>query len=230
MIPKILHQTTFEATWEERHLMKRAKAMMPDFEHKFWTDEANLALFEKVFPQYVDDYRNFKQGVIRVDISRCLYLHEYGGTYCDTDYRFYRPLDAEFLANRCVLGIEEKNDTFLGNLPKYGNAFMSSEKGFPLWAEFIESAFQRVRKGEERVLFIAGPHALTLFLHERKDLHDQVTFLPPETIYPDFRCMKLTTERNASTIGAHLCWGSWRNKAFVQRIKSQGRRRLSAIM
>ncbi len=229
MISKKLHQTTHESTWEERYLINKAKKMMPDFEHRLWTDEENLALFERHFPEHIDAFKGFKQGVIRVDIARCLYLHEHGGTYFDTDYRLYRPLDNEFLSHRCVIGIEESEDSFLGG-PKYGNAFMSSEKGFPLWMDFVESIFFRLRQGEERVLFLGGPHALTIFLKQNDRYKSQITFLPPITVYPGFRLLKLTTERDATTIGAHLCWGSWRNKEFLQRIRSQGRRRLSAIL
>lgn len=229
MISKIIHHTSFNPTWEERRIMARTEKMMPDFEHRFWDDEMNLALFERCFPQHLDAYKGFAEGVVRADISRCLYLHEFGGIYVDTDYKFYRRLDDAFLSNRCVLGIEEENNNAVGGGKKLGNAFMASEKGFGLWADFIENIFFRRKQGEDRVLQLSGPHALTVFIRESNKYEDLITLMPARVIYPDFTMMKLSTYRDSETIGAHLCWGSWRNKKALQLAKSRGRRILTAI-
>jgi mannosyltransferase OCH1-like enzyme len=230
MIPKIIHHTSGVLSWEERHVIARTEKLMPDFKHLLWTDEQNVALLEKHLPQHVDIYRKFKHGVIRVDIARCLYLYDLGGVYCDTDYRFYKPLDPKLLDHTCVLGVEEKNCAGIDGGEKVGNAFMMSEPGFALWPDFVESIFQRAIAGEERVLFLGGPHALSNFLRKHQEYAPQITFLPTLTVYPDFRFLKLTSERDETTIGAHLCWGSWRNKPILMQIKNRGRRVLSALM
>ena len=230
MIPKIIHHTSNTDSWEERQVVAQAKRMMPDFSFRFWTDADNDALMERILPQHMDVFRAFKAGVIRVDIARCLYLYENGGTYADTDYRFLRPLDQAFLSNRCVLGIEEHENVAIGGGRKIGNAFMASEQGFDLWPAFVESIFDRQKKGEERVLFLSGPHALSIFLKQNPEYQKDIAFLPPETIYPPFRMAKLKTYSDSTTIGAHLCWGSWRNKGLVQGFKSRTRRIVSAVI
>jgi mannosyltransferase OCH1-like enzyme len=228
MIPKIIHQTTNENRWEERRLVEKTKRLMPLFLHKMWTDEENAALVEEFFPGHVDQYRKFKHGVTRVDIARCLYLYKHGGVYADTDYKFYRPMDDDFLNARCILGIEgEHTESLFGK--KVGNAFMASEAGFALWPAFVEDAFTREKQGEERVVYIAGPHALSKFVNRSQTYKLAITFVDMEVIYPAFDKLKIGCARNGNTIGAHLCWGSWRNKASLQGIKNLARRKLSAI-
>jgi mannosyltransferase OCH1-like enzyme len=228
MIPKIIHQTTNENSWEERRLAEKTKRLMPLFRHKLWTDEENAALVEEFFPSHIDEYMHFKHGVTRVDIARCLYLYKLGGVYADTDYKFYKPLDDNFLNARCILGIEGEHTDFLFG-KKLGNAFMASEPRFALWPDFVESAFARARHGEERVVFIAGPHALSKFVNQSKDYGPAITLADPEVIYPAFNGLKTGGVKSENTIGAHLCWGSWRNKASAQSLKNLVRRKLSAI-
>jgi len=226
----IIHQSTTTRTWEEMHLVGRVKKMMPDFRHILWTDEENLSLFEKVFPKFIDEYLSFDRAVIRVDVSRCLYMYLNGGIYCDTDYLFYRPLDRRLLNHKCILGIEEEDNKAVGGGYKVGNAFLGSEPGFSLWTDFIESIFHRYRQGESRVVFLSGPHALSLFLKGHKEYESLVTLLPPANVYPDRRFMGLTTARKDTALGAHLCWGSWRDKSLMSRIRNRARRCLTAVL
>lgn len=229
MIPKTVHQMTTTKAWEEMRLTAKAKRMMPDFEFRLWDNEKNLALVEKHFPQHAATWRSFPYPVIGIDVVRCLYLYEFGGIYCDTDYRFYKPLDEAFLAHRCVLGIEEPENAACGGGIKLGNAFMASEQGFAMWPAFVEDIFRRYAEGERRIEFIGGPHALTLYLQRTPEFRDQVTMLPQIAVYPAFTRMKLSTERDRSTIGAHLCWGSWRKKGLLQSAKNRTRRLITAL-
>ncbi|NWK79446.1 glycosyltransferase family 32 protein [Aquitalea sp. LB_tupeE] len=229
MIPKIIHQTSKEFTWEERKLTSRSKKIMPDFEFKLWSDEENLNLVNKHFPQYLQAYQNAWHGVIRADIARCLYLHEFGGIYCDTDYKFFKPIDNDFLAENCILGIEEEFDKGL-NTTKYGNAFMASEKGFHLWLPFVKSAFERLQNGEKNILFIAGPHALSIYLKNNNQYNQQIKPYQQSSIYPDFKYLKTSFHKTDKTIGGHLCWGGWRNKPFFSQLKCRARRLISSIV
>ena len=223
MIPKIVHQTSASISWEERRLLKRAQALMPDFEFRMWSDEDNLQLIRRVLPHREQAFSAFRKGVIRADIARCLFLYEQGGTYVDTDYKFYKALGPEILNNRIVLGIEDPNNAWIKTV-KYGNAFMASVKGEPLWIEFIEAAFDLAEAGEENPLLIAGPHALSLFLAERPSKLREITTLPPSIIYPG-----MTEERpDHRAIGDHLCWGSWRNKPLLHTVRNRLRRILTA--
>lgn len=166
----------------------------------------------------------------------CLYLYKHGGVYFDTDFRFFKPLDDEFRSNDCVLGIEtlffidENNRVERSIKYKVGNAFMGSVPGFELWTLFLEDTFKRFKEGELRVLYLAGPHALSIFLSANLELDKKVTIMAGEVFYPDFRLGKITSVRGKNTVGVHLCWGGWRDKPLVQQIRNRGRRLISAAL
>ncbi len=230
MIPKIIHQSSPCLTWEENHLAARTRALMPDWTYRFWTDDDNHALLKSVLPHHEQTYLDLPAGVIRADIARCLYLYTHGGVYCDTDYIFYREPDQAFLANACVLGVEEDNHTAFIDKRKFGNALMASEPGFPLWLSFVEDVFKKYHEGVRDIVRLSGPHAITWYLEKSPEIKERITFVGPDILYPRLSGLNLRTEKTPLTIGGHLCWGSWRNKSPVQRIKNRARRILSAIM
>jgi mannosyltransferase OCH1-like enzyme len=230
VIPKILHQCSKSFEWEERQFANSAKKLLPDYEYRAWDDSSNLEFIKQTIPQYFEAYNQLPHNVARVDVARCLYLFIYGGIYFDTDYVFYKRPNEEFLRNRCVLAIEEEDCKSIGGGDKVGNAFLASEPGFEMWIKFVDYIFQRFYAGEKRVVYLSGPHALSIFLKENPQYNNGITVLPRHAIYPDFSMGKLTTIKKQDTLGAHLCWGSWRGKPFKQRLKSKTRRLLSAIV
>jgi mannosyltransferase OCH1-like enzyme len=235
MIPKKLHQTSLNMDWEEKRLAQHARSLMPDWDYHFWSDDANAALVRQVIPQFQPDYESLPSGVARTDIARCLYLFVHGGVYFDTDYRFFRPLSGAILSCHCVLGKEsqmfvEDGTAGVGEGYKVGNAFMASEPNFPLWLDFIADVFHRFRAGEREILYLGGPHALTLFLRKNAERYREVTILSDYVLFPDLRLGNLTAVRREETLGVHLCWGSWRNKPLKQRLRNRARRTLSASL
>ena len=233
MIPKILYQTARSLTWEERALAKNARALMPDWTYFVWNDEDNAELVREVLPQYLDDYCNLPANVTRADVARCLYMFVHGGVYIDTDYRFFTALPDKLRANRCVLGIEspmfERDGTDgVGEGYKIGNAVLASEPALDLWPAFLKGVFTRFREGERRILYLAGPHALSIFLKNHPEYERAVTLLQAHVLYPEFRLWNVTAARERDTIGAHLCWGTWRDKSPIQRARNKSRRMLSA--
>lgn len=203
---------------------------MPEWNYFLWTDEDNIKLVSDIIPDRMEQFTNLPNKVIGVDICRCLILYKYGGVYFDTDYKLFRALDEGFLGNICVLGVEEYDDTDAGGTDKFGNAFMASAPGLDLWLDFVDDIFENIeRRPTDFVVQLSGPHALTRFLNERPEHREKVTILPPEMIYPAFSRMKITGIRRRDTIGVHLCWGSWRNKPILQKLKNRARRFMSAI-
>jgi len=229
MIPKFLHQTCFQQTWEERKLAQKARHLMPDWRYKMHSDDDNMNLLRNVLPEYEQQYVRLPHGVIRADIARCLYLYKYGGVYFDTDYKFFRPFPPDLLDERCVLGVEEEVNSALGGA-KLGNALMCSEMGFPMWLEFVKSIFTKFAAGESNIVFMSGPHALTLFLEENNHYSGQIRITPSSVFYPAFDKFKVSAPRSDHTVGVHLCWGSWRNKSLIQKVRNRSRRIISAVL
>lgn len=235
MIPKNLHQTSLTMAWEEQRLAQHARSLMPEWSYRLWRDEDNARLMREVLPEFADDYDNLPSGVARADIARCLYMYVHGGVYFDTDYRFFKPLNETFLQNRCVLGMESQmfvddGTQGVGEGYKVGNAFLASEPGLELWRMFVVDVFERFRAGERDILYLGGPHALSIFLKGHEELQAVVTILPDHVLFPNLRLANLTGAKHKETIGVHLCWGGWRNKPFGQMLRNRGRRIVSAAL
>jgi len=235
MIPKLLHQTARKMSWEERRLAQHARSLMPDWSYRLWSDKENLGIVMQVMPEYIEEYNSLPSGVARADIARCMYMYVHGGVYFDTDYRFFKALGADFVSQRCVLGLEsqmfiEDGTVGVGDCPKFGNAFLASEPGVEVWRLFLVDTFERFRAGERDILYLAGPHALSIYLKRHEELQAAVTILPEHVIYPNLRLGHLTATRHRDTIGVHLCWGSWRNKPFDQMVRNRARRTISAAL
>jgi mannosyltransferase OCH1-like enzyme len=203
---------------------------MPDWDYRFWTDADRRLLVGEFLPEFASLYEAISPGVIKADIGRCLFLHKHGGVYFDTDYRFFKPIAEAFRQHRCVMGVEISRNPSTAGMDTLGNAFLAAEPGLPFWLPFVRAVFSRYAQGERQVVYLSGPHALTLFLARHLDWRALVSVRPAAEIYPPFRWAKLTTVRSAETIGSHLCWGSWRQKSALQRLRNRARILGSALI
>lgn len=229
MISKILHQTSQSITFEEQYISSKAQLLMPDYEYKMYSDEDNLALFQSAFPEYIEQYQALPEGVIKADIARCLYLYKFGGVYFDTDFKFFKRFPDAFLHYECLLGVEEKNIKSVGG-DKLGNAFMCSTQGFELWPAFIKEIFAKYNRGEKDIVQLSGPHALTRFINAHPCFKERIYIAPQVVFYPMFNKSKTSAIKSEDTVGVHLCWGSWRHKKLLQRLKNKVRRLISALI
>ncbi len=64
-------------TWQSHHR---------DALHVLWTDEDNAELVRRFYPEYEDMYKNLALDIMRADVVRLMYVHQYGGIYADMDY------------------------------------------------------------------------------------------------------------------------------------------------
>jgi mannosyltransferase OCH1-like enzyme len=211
MIPRIIHQTSRKLTPEEGRLAHRLRTLLPDWEYRLWSDNDNERLVEAQFPQYLSAYRSIKRGVIKADIARYMYLSALGGFYLDTDYKIVRPIDFEMLSHACVLPISrDDKSTF-----RLGNAVMGSQSGHPFWSDFIAHIFSNAGLedlAESRIETTTGPEGLTEFYLARRDLYHGI-YLPPKIMFhPPLTLGGFSFQSRRITVGAHLCWGSWRTK------------------
>ena len=85
--PKIIHQSWKTTEIPEKWKISKQKwlELHPDYLYILWTDEMNLKLVETYYPDYLDQFNNYKYNIQRADFSRICYLHRYGGLYSDLD-------------------------------------------------------------------------------------------------------------------------------------------------
>ena len=240
MIPTIIHQTAKSAlSWEENQLCRRLRRMLPGWEYRLWNDHENESLIASHFPHHLALYRSIRKGVVRADIARYAYLAVHGGFYFDTDYKLLRPIGEDMRRNACVLGIEEHpytktdgegRETHLGL--KFGNAGMGSAAGYPLWRDFIDHIFSQSALDnltEDEIVPRTGPRGLSNFYLGNRERYPEVQPYPQRVFYPVLRYGNLWQDSDATTIGVHLSWGSWRNKSGTLRMRNFLRRKLTAL-
>ena len=141
MIPKIVHQT-----WKSKDLPLRWekfreswKAFHPDWEFRLWTDEDNMLLVEKDYPDFLHLYMSYEYPVLKADFARILYLHKYGGIYADLDLELLRPLNRIVEKPYLIMGEERGGmGKTINNQDFVINAFMASPKGHRFWEMLID--------------------------------------------------------------------------------------------
>ncbi|WP_226427648.1 glycosyltransferase family 32 protein [Xanthomonas sp. NCPPB 2865] len=233
MIPHVFHLTapTKHLLWEERKIQARLQRLLPGWTCHVWDDADNSALMRRAFPEFADRYEAIRFGVMKADIARCAYMHSYGGFYFDTDYKLLRTLDADVLAQQCVLPIEEGapgNEQF-----KIGNAVFGSEAGHPFWRAFIEHIFTthapEMLEDHRQIPMISGPRGLTRFYNAHAGEFAGIVFPARDAFHPDRTWFGLGHRGGTVAVGSHLCWASWRGKSPRRAVTNYLRRKLSAV-
>ena len=238
-IPKLIHYMarTKDLTWEESRLVKRAHRMMPDWQFRLWDNQEQLQLVRDHFPQYAARHEAIPFGVARTDVVKYLLMSVFGGFYVDTDYKFFRPLDDFVLAPKAVLASEgadpqkgPRDPTYLG----LGSAMLGSQPGYPFWARLIHHIFEHGSPekltSSEDIIEVTGPEVMTRFYMAHADQFSDMLILDKNRFFPDLRRMGTWTSATPDTYGAHLYWGSWRNKSLSIAARTQLRRKLNGLL
>ena len=177
---KIIHQTwkdedipdnyptVWQDSWKEEH---------PDWEYRFWTDDANRQLVADHYGEFLETYDKIVRGVVKSEIARMLYLHRFGGMYVDLDFICLRSMNTvlEELGDFIVVG---KHAQKLQPLP---NAWMYSPPGENFWLVTVHDSIRDWESGQRKVEQIAGPDRLKWCL-EKYDPHR--VELPCDLVYP----------------------------------------------
>jgi mannosyltransferase OCH1-like enzyme len=233
MIPKIIHQTapTKHLSWEERRMSARMRSILKDWEYALWDDFDNDRLVAQYFPQFVEPYRGIERGVVRADIARCMYLYVHGGFYFDTDYKILAPIGDDILANSCVLPISRGSVDQLSSL-RLGNAVMGSSPRHPFWEDFLNDLFSSGtlhNLSEDKIEKTTGPEGLTYFFVRNVHKYLDVALPPREVFHPMLTAGNFSYEARSETLGAHLCWGSWRTKHIPRLARNICTRKITAL-
>ncbi len=218
---------------EELRLCRRMRTLMPDWEYYLWLDEDNEVLVRNHFPQHLNAYRAIQRGVVKADIVRYLYMAVFGGFYFDTDYKMLRKIDDSLLRHVCVLPVSRMDDTLF----RLENAVLASEPGYRFWNDFLEHIFSQRENGgmlatlaEDRVEKVTGPEGLTEFYLARKERYAEAFLPQPECFHPKASKRGLVFKKTEATLGAHLCWGSWRSKGTLHRAVDAMARQIGSIV
>ena len=95
LIPKIIHQTYINASVPEhwRLAQESCLELHPDYEYKFWSDQASHAFIAKEYPWFLETFEEYPHNIQRADAIRYFVLAHYGGIYIDLDNGCRRRLD-----------------------------------------------------------------------------------------------------------------------------------------
>lgn len=176
-IPKIIHQSAPKDTSKWHPLWTECQKTwlnhFESFEYQFWDDERIDNFVREKFPQYLDQFNSCVLQIIKLDISRLMFLYEYGGIYSDMDNycfkNFYDDLNGYnlFLVERQPWNKERELVT---------NSLIISSKKNEFILQCIENAFKKLRLynkheltescydvkiNQHLVLEISGPHMVS---------------------------------------------------------------------
>jgi mannosyltransferase OCH1-like enzyme len=233
VIPKVVHQTarTTSLSPEEERLRRRAKRLMPGWEMRLWDDTDNLDLMKRHLPQFSAKFTSIQRGVVKADIARCLYMHAFGGFYMDTDYKLLRSISDELLHNECILPASRDADPV--NLGfRIGNAILASEPGHKFWVNFLTDIFANPNLEnlpEGLVEKVTGPEGLTAFYLRHREFHSRIYIPNKHFFHPTITWQGVSYDRGFRAYGAHLCWGSWRSRRLLPKVKILLARKLSSF-
>lgn len=92
-IPKIIHsiapadKSAWHECWDMCYQSWFVHFDSREFQFKMWDDEDSLDNFvSQYYPEFYKSFLNLPHKIMKIDISRLLILHMYGGIYHDMDY------------------------------------------------------------------------------------------------------------------------------------------------
>jgi mannosyltransferase OCH1-like enzyme len=184
MIPKIIHQMgpTDKTKWDYLWFscQESWKKHFSDFEYMFWNDKENIDSFvQENYSEYYEAYNSCTTHILRIDFSRYLILHHYGGIYADLDMFCYKNFYDKLNDNKEAYLIE----SLFNKEELVQNSLMVFEKNSIFIKQCIDLVASRIQKTKQKVVFdpqhsfnatlikyIAGPYLLSdsFMMYEKK--------------------------------------------------------------
>lgn len=174
MIPRIIHQTwkTDDVPDNLRGWWRSWREKNSGWQQILWTDRTLLEFVSEHYPEMLNVYCAYPQGVMRADAARYMLLHHFGGVYAD--------LDAECLASFEPLTGEDR--VILCHEPPFHwplyvrsrglshvlfNGTMASPAKHPFWRHVIDALPSMAQSNQ--VLDATGPLLLTGLANSYRD-------------------------------------------------------------
>lgn len=183
-ISKIIHQTDKSDNVRRlyRHFRDGLLSMHPEWEYKFYDDEACRRAVEKYLPTFLPIYDSMTV-IQKTDIFRIIIVYAEGGFYLDIDVECLSPLD-DLCEFHCVFAeeliITEERAAELGHRDslRVGNFMFGSEPGHPFLLHILRKMAEESRReitSEHDVLESTGPGLVTtVYYDSREELRDVV--------------------------------------------------------
>lgn len=220
MIPKILIQTWRSADVPDkaRRMCDSWRLLNPDFDFRFYDDDAARALVQEAFPQFLDLYDGFPYPVMRADFFRYAALHRHGGVYADIDMECIRPFRPLLGLAPVVVGLEahltERRRLELGyeEPAQIANCILLAQARHPILLEAMQRAAAiwtaRPTASRDDIEDVTGPRMFTRLFYDNRHQDIAVTrqmVLTPPRHYPDIWPI------NALIHARHHFFGSWKS-------------------
>ena len=205
MIPKIIHQQAprDKEMWHYKWFgsCESWQIKFWDHDYRLWDDETIDDFVKNNYPQYYEVFNSFPLKILKVDFTRPLLLHKYGGIYGDMDYICFHNF-RDYIDETKVNIIESG----VAHLPswqeKVQNSLMASPPNYRFWLDFCDYSIEIYNKEEVReeleyskeinwlevegwiVKATTGPIALTNFV---KETNADINVLPRKFFNPRLR-------------------------------------------
>jgi mannosyltransferase OCH1-like enzyme len=144
-IPRILHQSyTAHVNCEHAELMAANAAANPEFDYRYWTDDAMEEFMAAHFPHEKQAYDKLYAMAYKTDIFRlCLLLH-YGGVWMDCFFRLLAPL-REIIPD-CAEVVAPVDHPSQDRCPNIYQAFIASTAHNAVIRSILDTTVDRVMR------------------------------------------------------------------------------------
>lgn len=205
MIPRTVHQMWKSKVLDYWIFKKGQKSVQEHFkgwDYVFWDDAEIDSFLQKHYPRFYTDWSRLMPYIKKVDVSRYLILHHYGGVYADLDVVFKDAPDlylegAKLFSYRSTQALA-KGWNFLGN------AFMGSEASHPFWIGAVE--YMLSLPMNTAVLNHTGPLALGEYYAMLPEKPEMLVLSPD--VFDNERCQD---GKGKAVLGHHCRAASWQH-------------------
>ena len=188
-IPKIIHQT-----WKSNDIPENLKEFVnswrrihPEYVFMLWSDDDNLELIKRKYPQFLDLYLNIPTPVMRSDFARYVILYHHGGFYIDLDVMCYKSLENLPIQDNHELVLTEEHPTHgieFGLKQIVTNWFFGCKKHSNMMDTIVKVVQTNLQNSPTNTepLHITGPFMMTKVYNELKN--DNILLLKYDYLNP----------------------------------------------